>query len=209
MASLTQTVVRPTNKHDYNGIARVSTKADRANVKLAFESWVANTYKPAVANATTITLISKSQVLTVTANGHPFAKNNTVTIIGVGGINNINENKFIAVDVAANTFVLTTIANTAGTITSNLSSNIVLGSGTTFSSTDVNRNLYATNGNLIGTILTVVSAGNVILSANAVELVSTANFKMSIDSSTYYPYTGQGKVFLTPTGFTFTGLSYT
>lgn len=115
MASLTQTVTRPVDRHDYNGIARVTPKADRANVKIAFNTWIANTYIPAAANAKVITSITAAAAGNVTSIGHGFSNGNQVLITGTLGTKSINGHSFTVGNVTANTFTIS--ANTANTST--------------------------------------------------------------------------------------------
>lgn len=113
MASLTQTVVRPYDRHDYNGIARVDTKAERGGVKLAFNDWIANTYIPAIANANPITSITNANPAVVTSEAHGFSNGNDIIIIGVVGMIELNEHQFVVANATANTFVLSGVDSTA------------------------------------------------------------------------------------------------
>lgn len=106
MASLTQTVKQPYNRHDYNGIARVSPTTDRANVKLAWADWIDNTYVPAEANAVAITNVTLGNPPIIEAPGHGFSNGNNVIIVGVDGTVQLNEQWFTIANVTANTFTV-------------------------------------------------------------------------------------------------------
>lgn len=113
MTSLTQTVKQPYNRHDYNGIARVSPTSDRGNVKIAWHQWIANTYVPAEQNAKPITNITQSNPPTVTSPGHGFVNGNNVIIVGVDGMIEVNEHWFTIGNVTANTFTLNNVNATS------------------------------------------------------------------------------------------------
>lgn len=67
------------------------------------------------------------------------------------------------------------------TITSSTSSDIVSSSLTnTFTNSDVGRNLYDTNNNLIGTIAKVISGQDVQLTSNAIATITSSSCKISI-----------------------------
>lgn len=112
MASLTQTVSRPFNRHDYNGIARVSTKSERADVKADFDTWISGTYIPAVQNANPISSVTNSNGAVVTSTAHGFSNGNVVIILGVDGMSQINEGAYTVANVTANTFVLSGVDTT-------------------------------------------------------------------------------------------------
>lgn len=107
-------IAGPHNRHDYNGIARVDPLADRANVKIAYSDWLANTVAPAVANATPITNITNADPGVVTSAGHGLSNGNEITIMGVDGMEDrvngghgLNEQWFTVANVTANTFTIT------------------------------------------------------------------------------------------------------
>ena len=114
MASLTQSVVRPVDRHDYNGIARVTTKAERGDVKIAFNTWIANTYIPAAANAKIITSVTNANAAVITSIGHGFVNSNVVIVMGILGMAQLNERKFTVGNVTANTFTIS--ANTSNSL---------------------------------------------------------------------------------------------
>lgn len=114
-------IAQPVNRHNYNGIARVDPLADRANVKIAWADWVANTYLPAVANAIPVTSIATGATTTVTSPGHGLTNGNQIILMGVVGVTNtdvddrsgLNEQTYTVASAAANTFVLSNV-NTVG-----------------------------------------------------------------------------------------------
>jgi len=107
-------IAQPFNRHDYNGHARVTPKADRANVKVDWTTWVTDTYIPAAANAIPLTDVTNADPAVVTSVAHGLSNGNVIILMGVSGIVNntqndrssLNELQFTVAGVTANTFQL-------------------------------------------------------------------------------------------------------
>jgi len=103
-------IAQPFNRHDYNGLPRVTPKADHANVKTAWNTWVTDTYSPAAANAIPFTDITNADPAVVTSVGHGLSNGNVIIVMGVVGMFSgnitLNELQFTVAGVTANTFQL-------------------------------------------------------------------------------------------------------